>query len=219
MTPTDKSLTRTFKFSYPNISGQIDLFCVTPNLRGILANLEGANDYINVLERYINASIIQHHRFSEILKMQNARMLVGIGRNANDVNNFSALLEMQFTELHFYLIAIDKVVKHLRRFNDAMIPLGEKIDQDIWRQRLPALRQLRLAAFGHKLARNHFEHMDERIFRGLGPGLEFEQKNSQTILKYVNVSGPQRTEIEIGALVSAYDRFVNWLYSLPDATA
>jgi len=220
--PTDRTLPRTYLFSHPSLAGKVELYWASGNLRRKIGRkLKTAHSYLNTLEDYINAAIVEFFRIRTLGELQHKELISEFGKAFSLTQQLArpdsfSLMSLRFIELHNYLIATDKVMKHLDRFNAEVSSIAIK-GLPNWRARKKAVaRKLKEATLGHKAARNYLEHMEKEILSGNFDGLRFKEEAGDFFFIYVSGNGEQSINLNVNKLTEAYEAFIDLMHDLPD---
>jgi len=98
---------------------------------------------LTILENYVNGAIVQRERIEG-----DRSALPGPGPGVDH-----RLMLTLFLDIHFYFICLDKVGSLFRRIAETD---GDPLLQDLWNRLEPEFRP-------YRRARNHFEHIEERL--------------------------------------------------------
>jgi len=181
-----------------------------------------ANTLLNILEDYVNGAIIQNHRIvNRRLLMTELQLKWGLSPFESALpDSLFAQLHMNFLDLHYYAICIDKIDKLQRKLIERLSPLahGAINNDEIRLKRSSAENCLKQALTPVADARNYLEHIEEHIAKGDFEGMTIE--TSENASKFTYGAGNEKHTINLSSLEQikkTYEAVVEYISVLPDA--
>ena len=160
---------------------QVDIYQAASTVRGQIGSDESVNNLLNLLQEYVNASLIQsarigfESRHSTALLWRKLTLASDFMKSSTDAfpdvaNEMFCNNELIRKDAHFFLISVDKIEKLWPRLTAQIFkpdPSKHDIDEirGLRRRSSVALRNL-LSTIGFDGACDYLEHVDEKIVSG-----------------------------------------------------